>query len=259
MSPSTGTFISMDSYQGSIYDPVTLHKYSYTNANPVQYVDPTGYVRQLQETQISQTGMLLIGSALLFSASVSFNIFMTLKKNLLDASVVSQDISVTQRDWESLIIDFPSHNYATEWIMTTVMWLASWHLFKAIYEIEEADGDVDTPGVPDENEKEKEKQDNQSSVEGETEKRKTNLGNEVDITPSKNHSTTTKNPGPNGEPNSSIDIIDDKGNVITRRWYDSNGRAYRDVDMTNHGNSKHHPEWPHEHIWDWSNGFPCRK
>lgn len=26
MNPSTGTFISMDSYQGSIYDPVTLHK-----------------------------------------------------------------------------------------------------------------------------------------------------------------------------------------------------------------------------------------
>ena len=44
MNPSTGTFISMDSYQGSIYDPVTLHKYLYANANPVMYTDPTGYV-----------------------------------------------------------------------------------------------------------------------------------------------------------------------------------------------------------------------
>lgn len=37
MDPSTGTFISMDSYQGSIYDPVSLHKYLYANANPVTY------------------------------------------------------------------------------------------------------------------------------------------------------------------------------------------------------------------------------
>lgn len=43
MDPLTGTFISMDSYQGSLYDPVSLHKYLYANANPVKYTDPTGY------------------------------------------------------------------------------------------------------------------------------------------------------------------------------------------------------------------------
>ena len=43
MDPSTGTFISMDSYQGSLYDPVSLHKYLYANANPVMYTDPSGY------------------------------------------------------------------------------------------------------------------------------------------------------------------------------------------------------------------------
>lgn len=43
MDPTTGTFISMDSYNGSIYDPVSLHKYLYANANPVTYTDPTGY------------------------------------------------------------------------------------------------------------------------------------------------------------------------------------------------------------------------
>lgn len=76
-----------------------------------------------------------------------------------------------------------------------------------------------------------------------------NLGNEIDITPSNNHTTVTKNPGPKGIPDSSVDILDKQGNVVTRRWFDSNGNAYRDVDMTNHGNPKMHPEWPHEHIW----------
>ena len=43
MNSSTGTFISMDKYQGTINDPISLHKYLYANANPVMYTDPTGY------------------------------------------------------------------------------------------------------------------------------------------------------------------------------------------------------------------------
>lgn len=54
MNPETGTFISMDSYQGSIYDPVSLHKYLYANSNPVKYSDPSGYF-SFAETSIGQT------------------------------------------------------------------------------------------------------------------------------------------------------------------------------------------------------------
>lgn len=43
MDPSGGRFVSMDRYAGSIFDPVSLHKYLYGNANPVMYRDPTGY------------------------------------------------------------------------------------------------------------------------------------------------------------------------------------------------------------------------
>ena len=74
-----------------------------------------------------------------------------------------------------------------------------------------------------------------------------NLGKEIDITPSTNHTTTTKNPGLKGTPNSSVDIVDSAGNIKTRRWFDFNGIQVRDVDFTNHGNAKLHPEWPHEH------------
>ncbi len=54
MDTSTGRFISMDTYQGTINDPVSLHKYLYANSNPITYFDPSGYcVAALAYTTIS--------------------------------------------------------------------------------------------------------------------------------------------------------------------------------------------------------------
>ena len=71
--------------------------------------------------------------------------------------------------------------------------------------------------------------------------------------PMPDHTTSTDRKIPeSGTPNSSYDRVDDAGNVITRRYYDETGKATKDVDFTDHGNAKRHPEVPHEHDWDWS-------
>ena len=54
MDTSTGRFISQDTYQGDIKDPVSLHKYLYANANPVMYSDPSGCM--------SVAGMAVVGA-----------------------------------------------------------------------------------------------------------------------------------------------------------------------------------------------------
>ena len=42
MDTSTGRFISQDTYQGNINDPVSLHKYLYVADDPINKIDPTG-------------------------------------------------------------------------------------------------------------------------------------------------------------------------------------------------------------------------
>jgi RHS repeat-associated protein len=41
--PGSGRFLSMDSFNGNAQEPITLHKYLYGNADPVNMVDPSGY------------------------------------------------------------------------------------------------------------------------------------------------------------------------------------------------------------------------
>ena len=53
MDTSTGRFISMDTYQGTTADPISLHKYLYANSNPVTYIDPSGYMSLLGEIAVT--------------------------------------------------------------------------------------------------------------------------------------------------------------------------------------------------------------
>ena len=56
------------------------------------------------------------------------------------------------------------------------------------------------------------------------------------------------------EPNSVRIKYDKKGNKLSERYYDKDGRAYLDIDYTDHGNSKSHPIVPHQHTIRWDDG-----
>lgn len=61
-----------------------------------------------------------------------------------------------------------------------------------------------------------------------------------------------------GKPNSSLTRIGENGKRITKRIYDSMGRAKEDIDYTDHGNPKTHPKVPHRHTWKWVDDKPIR-
>jgi len=52
MNPETGSFISLDTYQGNAYDPASLHKYNYAQNNPQMYNDPSGHMAKLMQVSV---------------------------------------------------------------------------------------------------------------------------------------------------------------------------------------------------------------
>ena len=100
MNPSTGTFTTMDTYQGSIFDPVSLHKYLYANANPVMNVDPSGY-NTLPDLEAGEAGNSILEKAFSVADSVAMNIykaFITCRTALPVIMAASTSIAVLVAD-----------------------------------------------------------------------------------------------------------------------------------------------------------------
>ena len=94
MDPSTGTFISMDSYAGTLNDPVSLHKYLYANANPIMNTDPSGY------TSLADiAGGLAISAILAVVMASAIMIY----KNKLETTPIIGDMYVVRKELKDLI------------------------------------------------------------------------------------------------------------------------------------------------------------
>ncbi|MCH8478870.1 MAG: hypothetical protein LAT56_13135 [Wenzhouxiangella sp.] len=56
--PATGRFPTMDTYQGRIHEPQTLHKYLYVHADPVNNIDPSGLMTLTGLVELSMSTQL---------------------------------------------------------------------------------------------------------------------------------------------------------------------------------------------------------
>ena len=60
--PVTGRFMTRDPYQGSIYDPASLHRYNYARANPANFIAPSGRFAACEYGQLTFTD--IVGASL---------------------------------------------------------------------------------------------------------------------------------------------------------------------------------------------------
>lgn len=61
-----------------------------------------------------------------------------------------------------------------------------------------------------------------------------------------------------GERNSVHTKINSNGTVLSERYYNNDGKAYLDIDYSDHGNPKMHPIVPHQQKIVFNNEKPVR-
>jgi len=261
MDPSTGTFISSDSYSGSTGNPISLHKYLYANANPVSYSDPSGYISLME-------GMLAVGmmSVMYNSISSMLNVYQAGGSDeqawtaYLDTLINGVAILGVYGCLGTVAV---SYIWARAMLSVLDFVFASISLYEAhlaFIEGEIAAGVALTAlgllgmyssysnamwamqGVTA----------NAASVAATAEGGSS--GNRSVSDPLENHNTTVGRTGSlkaEGTPNSSVDLYNKNGELLQRRFYGEDGRATLDVDFL-HGDGDGTHTFPHTHIWDWT-------
>jgi hypothetical protein len=76
LNPNTGRFWTMDSYAGNNQDPLSLHKYLYAHANPVNLTDPSGKAVWLVTRPLGMFGLR-------FAAPLAVHVFLAFDDNLV--------------------------------------------------------------------------------------------------------------------------------------------------------------------------------
>ncbi|WP_228064145.1 RHS repeat-associated core domain-containing protein [Streptococcus acidominimus] len=101
-----GTFLTEDSYQGQVTNPLSQNRYAYAHNNPVNYTDPSGHFRQAKRfkparSRASQRMNLNLGTALGKAIAQIGNTVVSAAQSIMSHTV--QEIQYTTQYMSALI------------------------------------------------------------------------------------------------------------------------------------------------------------
>jgi RHS repeat-associated protein len=103
LNPGTGRFMTQDTYEGNDYDPASLHKYLYANANPVNMIDPSGHATISEEgAKLGIIGTLLANPFIWRITIAGVMGLISGVQGAIDASIVNGD-ALTSGLWSGAI------------------------------------------------------------------------------------------------------------------------------------------------------------
>jgi RHS repeat-associated protein len=91
MNPNTGRFWTADSFEGFQTDPLSLHKYLYAHADPVNRIDPSGHFSGSSVETISVSSIITTLAATLFITGP-----------YISAHISQQEVDTIQSDFEKI-------------------------------------------------------------------------------------------------------------------------------------------------------------
>ncbi len=101
MDPSSGVFLTPDSYEGDLKNPLSLHKYLYAHASPVNFDDPSGqFIGGMMSMSLSLSGLI--------SLECSYYKMMFRGINIVATQALANIFSEYTFDTEGAVKDFIS-------------------------------------------------------------------------------------------------------------------------------------------------------
>jgi hypothetical protein len=114
--------MTRDPYEGSIYDPASLHRYNYARANPVNYVDPSGrsnlteYALDLSLNTIATAGVV---TSLGFSVKCAY--FTVASSVHLVGETLGQQVDQFTPLFKSCAAKITTTQFVTAWAANTAL------------------------------------------------------------------------------------------------------------------------------------------
>lgn len=99
--PATGRFLSQDTFNGKLNDPLSQNRYAYCGNNPVIYIDPTGHMKICQIDDLGR-GLLESGGetirALLATPGALWELYQAIRNHQLSLEDLAQALGDAGRD-----------------------------------------------------------------------------------------------------------------------------------------------------------------